>query len=234
MKKKILSVVLAIAMVFALAAPVLANPGQNPNQNPGAPTVTAGDILVTATGGGNNLVLTATNLVTGEVVVIPRSGNGTFTQTSWVFDYFEVVIQVQGNSLRNVTVTDHTPTPLPVPECVQGCDPALCPAHNAGEECVCACDCYVPSNTATWNGRVNVQGGNNGVIRVTVNGVSVDVRGNFAQQRGTTTVVVGDYSFAVTSNDNNQVTQVVVTSLVPVEVSVVINSVVSLTPGNQQ
>lgn len=94
-----------IVLVFALAVPVFANPGQNPNRNPGSPEVTVGEYTVRVTGGGNNLVIDI--LRDGAVVYgrVSRAGNGTFSQTFTTTSGNEIFIQVQGNSLRNFTVT---------------------------------------------------------------------------------------------------------------------------------
>jgi len=105
MFKKFVSAVLVVAMVFAMAVPAFANPGQNPNQNPGGASQDHFDglITVTVTGGGNNLVIRAINNHTGEVVIVPRAGNGTFSQTFIAFG-LEVSIQVRGNSLVGQSV----------------------------------------------------------------------------------------------------------------------------------
>jgi len=96
--------------------------------------------------------------------------------------------------------------------------------------CNCECQCL---KSASWTGRINVQGGNNGGIKVTVNGEDISVFGNFAQSSGTSTASAGGFNFTITANGNNQVTGVVVTSTTP-GLDVVIGAVMSLTPGNGQ
>lgn len=108
--KKIIFIALVITMVFAMAIPAMANPGQNPNKNPGAPEVVEGGVTISVTGGGNNLVIRATCNTTGESVVIPRAGNGTFNQSFEAFGY-DVNIQVQGNSLKTATANAIAPPP---------------------------------------------------------------------------------------------------------------------------
>ena len=104
--KKLIALTMIIAMVFAMAIPVMANPGQNPNQNPGKPEMADGEITITVTGGGNNLVILAILNKNGLAHPIPRAGNGTFTQTFTAFDnHYAGTIQVQGNSLKHVEVT---------------------------------------------------------------------------------------------------------------------------------
>lgn len=108
MKKTIITIA-ALIMVFALAIPVLANPGQNPNRNPGSPEMISGSYTVRVTGGGNNLVI---DILRDGVVVyprVPRAGNGTFSQTFTTTSGHVIFIQVQGNSLRNATVTAPEP-----------------------------------------------------------------------------------------------------------------------------
>ena len=100
--KKFVSMVLVLAMMLAMSVSVMANPGQNPNQNPGGPQMTIGNVTVTVTGGGNNLVILATNNLTGEALSVPREGNGTFNQNLDVFGH-TFTIHVQGNSLRRIT-----------------------------------------------------------------------------------------------------------------------------------
>lgn len=103
--KKVLAVLLTLVLVLALPAAALANPGQNPNRNPGSPEVTSGNYTVRVTGGGNNLRI---DILRDGVVVypaVPRAGNGTFSQTFVTTSGHSIFIQVQGNSLRNVTVT---------------------------------------------------------------------------------------------------------------------------------
>ena len=84
--------------------------------------------------------------------------------------------------------------------------------------CDCVCTCHI------WTGRLPVQGGNNGKIVITLNGVAFEVTIN-AQQAGTRNFTLGGHNVAVRVNDNNFVTGVTA------PVGVVINSVVSLTPG---
>jgi hypothetical protein len=118
-------------------------------------------------------------------------------------------------------------------ECVIECAYGVCvPCADYCVEggCDCVCDCAY--NSASWSGRVNVQGSNNGIIVVTVNGADFRLTVN-GQQAGTRTHVVEGYTIVVTSNSNNIVTAVVVTSAT-INAPVVINGVVSLTPGNQQ
>jgi ferredoxin len=111
--------------------------------------------------------------------------------------------------------------------CVNVCvDCGIC--TDCGE-CECVEDVF---NTASWSGRVNVQGGNNGRIIVTVNGTAYTLTVN-AQQAGTRTHVVDGFVITVTANSNNFVTAVTATSTVA-NIDVVINGVVSLTNGNQQ
>ena len=86
--------------------------------------------------------------------------------------------------------------------------------------------------TDTWTGRIPVQGGNNGKIVVTVNEEAFTLTVN-AQQTGTRTHNVDGFTILVTVNDNNYVTKVVVTATTA-GIPVVINSVVSLTPGTGQ
>jgi len=105
MMKRFISILVIIAMVFTMTATVFANPGQNPNKNPGSPSVSQDGVTITVTGGGNNLVILAIDNVTGESVVIPRAGNGTFSQSFEVFGY-AVDIQVQGNSLKGFTAEE--------------------------------------------------------------------------------------------------------------------------------
>ena len=107
MKKRIASFALTLVMVLTAVSVVAANPGQNPNQNPGGPEVNTSGVTITVTGGGNNLTIRAIYDATGEVVVVPRTGNGTFTQTFEVFDRV-ITINVQGNSLVGLNVA---PTP---------------------------------------------------------------------------------------------------------------------------
>lgn len=109
--KKFVAVALVLVMTLGLTSLVFANPGQNPNRNPGAPEVQVATITITATGGGNNLVLRAIN-ADGAVQIIPRAGNGTFTQTFAAFGYTGT-IRVQGNSLREVTITGFPAPPAP-------------------------------------------------------------------------------------------------------------------------
>jgi len=101
--KKFIAFAMVLTMVFALAIPAMANPGQNPNKNPGSPEATVAGVRVTLTGGGNNMAILAICTETGAQENIKRAGNGTFNQSFEVFGY-AVAIQVQGNSLRNVTV----------------------------------------------------------------------------------------------------------------------------------
>jgi len=102
--KKFISILVALTMVLAMTTVAFASPGQNPNQNPGSPQKEVAGVTITVTGGGNNLVIRAIDNATGDSVVIPRAGNGTFNQSFEVFGY-EVAIQVQGNSLKNATAT---------------------------------------------------------------------------------------------------------------------------------
>jgi len=93
----------------------------------------------------------------------------------------------------------------------------------------------VITNPNNWSGRIPVQGGNNGIIVVTVNGVEHRLTVN-AQQAGSRNHNVPGYVIRVTTNDNNFVTAVVVTAVhangtIDTTRNVVINSVVSLTPG---
>jgi len=125
--KKTLSIILAVAMICSFAIFASANPGQNPNQNPGSPSVTAGALTITVTGGGNNLVIDAT--FGGETVRVPRLGNGTWTQTSQIvfaksFTVLSVVINVQGNSLKGFTAT-----------VVYACEDVFC--SNECADCAC-------------------------------------------------------------------------------------------------
>jgi hypothetical protein len=106
--KKLLTFTLTIVIILSLTTIAFASPGQNPNQNPGSPEQVVGGVTVTVTGGGNNLVIRAIDNATGESVVIPRAGNGTFSQSFEVFGYY-VSIQVQGNSLRSVEATSLLP-----------------------------------------------------------------------------------------------------------------------------
>lgn len=103
MMKKAIALLLTLALVIALPVAALGNPGQNPNRNPGSPQTQVATITITVTGGGNNLVIRAIN-ANGETVIIPRAGNGTWTQTGEAFGY-TFIIRVQGNSLREVTIT---------------------------------------------------------------------------------------------------------------------------------
>lgn len=109
--KKFVTIILALVLAFALSVAAFANPGQNPNRNPGSPEVQVATITITATGGGNNLILRAIN-ADGVVQIIPRQGNGTFTQTFEAFGY-SGTIRVQGNSLREVTITGWPAPPAP-------------------------------------------------------------------------------------------------------------------------
>jgi len=112
MKGKFFSVAtmaISLAIIFtivliAMVGTTYGNPGQNPNQNPGSPEQAVGGVTVTVTGGGNNLVIRAICNATGESIIIPRAGNGTFGQVFEAFGY-EVGIQVRGNSLVDVWYT---------------------------------------------------------------------------------------------------------------------------------
>ena len=126
--KKLISLAIIVAMLFMLSITALANPGQNPNQNPGSPQAEAGGVTITVTGGGNNLVILAICNDTGNSVIVPRTGNGTFTQTFAAHGY-EGIIQVQGNSLRSVTITK---TPYVCEDICEDC--GVC--TNCGE-----CEC---------------------------------------------------------------------------------------------
>lgn len=95
-------------------------------------------------------------------------------------------------------------------------------------ECECEGEVYGYLSD-TWTGRLAVQGGNNGRIVVTVNGEGFTLNVN-AQQAGTRTHTVDGFTIEVRVNDNNMVNRVVVTAT-EVNVTVVIDSVVSLTPG---
>jgi len=121
--KRTISIVMVMVMIFAVAIPVMANPNQNPNQNPGSPSASSSGVTVTVTGGGNNLVINAICNSTGDVLVIPREGNGTFSQTFNAFDH-QVTIQVQGNSLRSASAvpTGFIPCTCPPPcRCFGSC-----------------------------------------------------------------------------------------------------------------
>jgi len=243
--KKIRFLALTLVAILAMGAVVMANPGQNPNQNPGGPEMDLGAVTITVTGGGNNLVIRAIHNETGATVIVPRAGNGTWTQSFTVFTFYDVTIWVQGNSLVRYAIVDNTPLPntptLPgnpqqpggnpfvppigqLPPCLNGDDPDLCPAPDF----ICTCEAP-PAYVATpWTGAIPVQGGNNGRILVTVNGQNVEVRGNLAQQAGTRTFTVNGIVFRVTANDNNFVTGV---SATIDGVAVSVTNVVSLTPG---
>jgi len=118
------------------------------------------------------------------------------------------------------------------PDCGDCC-PYVCDICDICGECRDCGDCC-PNvfHYADWTGRLDVQGSNNGVIVVTVNGAPVRIQGTFAQQAGITTVTVGGFIFDITANSNNFVTAITVTNTVA-NVPVVINGAVSLTPGNQ-
>lgn len=138
--KKFLTILLAVAFVFGMAMPAMANPGQNPNQNPGSPELASEGITITVTGGGNNLVIRAICNATGAVEIIPRAGNGTFTQTFIVFGY-DVTIQVRGNSLVSATSTR---IHVCVPTCDLNCDkcePCEGYCADCDDPCGCACKC---------------------------------------------------------------------------------------------
>jgi hypothetical protein len=151
MKKRVFALVLTAVMVLTTAVVVMANPangrqtaaGQNPNQNPGGPTMTTEceGYTVTVTGGGNNLMLRVIRLADGHVYVVPRAGNGTFSQTFVATSGTEIFIRVQGNSLLNYNVT------APYIPCINGCDPADCPTNEPN--CTCNCNCYVPTIIAS-------------------------------------------------------------------------------------
>ena len=142
--KKILTIALVIVLTFALAITTVASPGQNPNQNPGSPEMSVNDIRITATGGGNNLQLLAIH-VDGRTAVIPRAGNGTFTQTFDVFGGYTGIIQVQGNSLRSVAVTGvpYVCTNLCVDceDCFDCSDAILCECEEYVGKCEECCGC---------------------------------------------------------------------------------------------
>jgi len=110
-----------------------------------------------------------------------------------------------------------------------------CPGDCEKCEKVCDCKCNCPppifKESDTWTGRLPVQGGNNGRIVVTINGVAFQITVS-GQQAGTRNHNVEGYIIRVTTNDNNYVTAVSVTSTAEeINEDVVINSVVSLTPG---
>ncbi|MCL2855493.1 MAG: hypothetical protein FWE21_07735 [Defluviitaleaceae bacterium] len=87
-----LSLVLTLSMVVIISA--------NPNN---VATLTDGNITVTVSGGGANIVIRA--YLDGEFLqVVPRGGSGNFTQTSTLESGHIVRIAVQGNSLRTLTV----------------------------------------------------------------------------------------------------------------------------------
>lgn len=361
--KKLVAVALVLVLTFGLTSMAFASQsGQNPNQNPGSPSINAGGLTITVTGGGNNLQIRAIlNADPSQSVIVARQGNGTFNQPVAAFGYV-YHIWVQGNSLVRSELVSAPQPPYVCEDICEGCNvclncyececvepvepivvrlgfigyyfhPSRCEsygpmttsffwltlnegetidwnaveaaysnwvaqgglvpdfatgwrssgfapitfAHGAAighgdfsfpqlegfyrayfvtpgfiweppyvcndicEECGmnnCAdCDACVclPADvfySDTWAGRVNVQGGNNGIIAVTVNGVAFQLTVN-AQQAGTRTHNVDGLTVEVTVNDNNVVTRVAVTSTVA-NVPVVINNVVSLTPGNQQ
>jgi len=102
--KKFVAICLTLILVLSLPVVALADPGQNPNQNPGAPEMTVGDYTVRVTGGGSNLRIDI--LREGEIVYpsVQRYGQGTFTQSFTTTSGKVLLIQVQGNSLVNVSV----------------------------------------------------------------------------------------------------------------------------------
>jgi hypothetical protein len=107
------------------------------------------------------------------------------------------------------------------------CKDKDCPfCETDGTECICECKCIF---NATWTGNLAVQGGNNGRIVVTVNGRGFTINVN-AQQAGIRTHNVDGFTIEIRVNDDNRVNRVVVTATNP-GIPVIINSVVSLTPG---
>jgi len=244
--KKLLAILLTLSLTFGMASVVFANPGNNPNQNPGGPqlTTTCG-VEVNVIGGGNNLRFEV--YFNGQRVEVTRNGNGTFEQRIDVSEDHYVIVYVQGNSLvkdkyNSVTplltcVRGCDPADCPVgeyehcvcdcdclPVCLEGCSPAGCPAADY-DHCVCDCDCVINP----WTGSVPVQGGNNGIIVVTVDGVDYRISaGTLAESGGTRNFVVNGVTFTVTANSNNFVTGVAATVN---GVPVLVTNVVSLTTG---
>jgi len=68
----------------------------NPDRDPG--------ITITVTGRGNNLVILATENLTGDSIIIPGTGNGIFTQVFSAFGYTGI-INIKENSLCSVNIT---------------------------------------------------------------------------------------------------------------------------------
>ncbi|MCL2854096.1 MAG: hypothetical protein FWE21_00595 [Defluviitaleaceae bacterium] len=109
--RRFLTLLATVALTFGVATTALANPGQNPNQNPGSYEKGTGGVTVTVTGGGNNLVIRAICNDSDDYIIVPRAGNGTFSQTFEAFGHI-VTIRVQGNSLVSVELAKpYVPAP---------------------------------------------------------------------------------------------------------------------------
>jgi len=220
--RKVICIILAAVLVLGMATVVLANNGNGPNNRPNGNTITfdadnGTEITIRIehrNSAGQFFIIYINDAVVEEVM----TQFGTFTTTLYVEGY-TLTVRVQGNSLVSASAVALEPPKGPPSG---GCDDDD-DDDNDNDDVF---------NSYTWTGSVDVQGGNNGIIVVTVNGTEFEIRGSFGQSAVTRTFNVEGFTIAVTSNDNNMVTRVVATSTIP-NVPVVINNVVSLTPGNQ-
>jgi len=97
-------ILLMVIMMHTISSAATSDSGQNPNQNPENTSMGHGGVTITVSGKGNDFVITATEDATGDKVIIPGTGSGTFTKAFSAFGYTGI-ISINENNLLGVEIT---------------------------------------------------------------------------------------------------------------------------------